>query len=344
MPKILFLTLHRPSRSPSQRFRFEQYIPYLEANGFRCYWSFLLNQKDDKEYYKHGNIISKADILIRSWNKRYKEIKRIEKYDLLFIQRECFMLGTSFFERQFSKHSKIIYDFDDAIWLKNVSEANKQFSFLKNPDKIASIIKISQLVIAGNKYLASYAKNFNNNVKVIPTTIDTSNHHAARKKHKNKHTIVIGWTGSNTTLKYLFLLNDTIKKLNKDKKIEFVVISDKKPNLDWMNLKFIPWNKKTEIEDLLRIDIGVMPIPNTKWAKGKCGFKILQYQALGIPPIASPIGVNSAIIQDGENGFLANTTEEWVEKISLLIEDAELRNKMGKKGRQTVEEKYSVEG
>ncbi|MFN7013942.1 MAG: glycosyltransferase family 4 protein [Bacteroidia bacterium] len=273
-----------------------------------------------------------------------KEIFTSNKYDIIFIQRECFMLGTSFFEKQFAKsRAKIIFDFDDSIWLQNVSEANKTFAWLKKPEKTSEIIRYSNLVFAGNNYLKEYALNFNKNILVIPTTIDTQEYFPKKKLKSGK--LTIGWSGSITTIQHFEYAVDFLLRLkNKyNEIIEIKVIGDANYKNEKLGVVGKAWNKETEIEDLQQFDIGIMPLPDDEWAKGKCGLKGLQYMALEIPTVMSPVGVNTEIIRDGENGFLAATEEEWIEKLSLLIESPDLREKLGKAGRKTVVEKYSVE-
>lgn len=344
MKKILFLTLHRPNRSPSQRFRFEQYVPYLQENGINCAFSYLLNETDDKIFYSKGNYLKKFLIVLKSFFKRYREFKKINQYDIVFVQRECFMLGTSYFEKKIVKKGvHLIFDFDDAIWLQNVSEANKTFVWLKNPKKTARIITYANTVIAGNQYLANYALDFNKNVFIIPTTIDTFYHQKKETSKNNK--VIIGWSGSVTTLKHFEYALPFLRKIkNKFKnQVEFKVIGDANYKNNELEIQGIAWNKQTEIQDLSYFDIGIMPLPNDEWAKGKCGLKGLQYMALEIPTIMSPVGVNAEIIQDGENGFLATTEQEWLAKLESLILSKELRKKLGKAGRKTVIDNYSVE-
>ena len=343
MPKILFLTVHRPDRSPSQRFRFEQYITFLNQNGFECTHAFLLDETSDKIFYSKGKILGKLRIVLNSFFKLWRLSSRANEYDFIFIQRETFMLGTSFFEKRFAKSkAKMIFDFDDSIWLLDVSNANKGFAWLKNPNKTAEIISVSDVVVGGNPYLCDYAKRFNENVKLIPTTIDTIEY--TNKGNKNT-SICIGWSGSLTTLKHFDHASPFLKKL-KEKygdKISIKAIGDANYRNEALNVISLPWKKENEVEELSTFDIGIMPLPDDKWASGKCGLKGLQYMALEIPTVMSPVGVNSEIIQDGVNGFLASTEEQWIEKLSRLIESKELREKMGKAGRKTVEEKYSIE-
>lgn len=171
--KVLFIVNNRKDRSPGQRFRFEQYLNYLEKNGYQCDFSPLLNEKDDKLFYSPGNYLQKVRILLKSYRIRFKNLRKASSYDIIFVFREALYTRSIYFEKQFAKRSKIIFDFDDSIWLQNVSEANKKFAFLKNAAKTKDIIKLSDLIFAGNEYLADYARQFNSNITIIPTTIDT---------------------------------------------------------------------------------------------------------------------------------------------------------------------------
>ena len=198
------------------------------------------------------------------------------------------------------------------------------------------------MVFVGNTFLADYAKKYNNNVKVVPTTIDTD-YYTPKKLNHNKNKICIGWTGSLTTIKHLNTALPVLKAL-KDKyqeQIYFKLIADVPLINNLVEFKFCKWSKNQEVEDLSEIDIGIMPLPNDEWSKGKCGFKGLQYMALGIPAVMSPVGVNTEIIQDEVNGFLADKEDEWITKLSKLIESAHLREQLGEAGRKTVLERYS---
>ena len=346
MTKVLFIASHRAGRAPGQRFRLEQYFDFLEQNGYRCDLSYIISERDDRYLYKQGYYFHKFLILLKSVFKRYKDLRRANQYDIIFIHREAFLIGSTFFEKRFRKSkAKIVFDFDDSIFLRDTSDANKKFEWLKDPAKTAKIIAMSDMVFAGNQYLADYALKYNRNVKIIPTAINTTDVHKKSALVKNDDRICIGWTGSITTIKHFEYAIPVLKKLKEKYKERIVIklIGDDKYENKELGIKGIAWNKENEIQELSSFDIGIMPLPNDDWSKGKCGFKGLQYMALEIPPVMSPVGVNSEIIQDGINGFLADKEEEWIQKISLLIESKDLREKMGKAGRKTVVEKYSTE-
>ena len=343
--KALFICLHRPDRSPGQRFRFEQYLSYLDQHGYKCTHSHLLNEKDDKAFYAKGKFAKKTSIYLKTLMKRTGNLLDMNSYDIIFIFRDALMTGSTFFEKQFSRSkAKIIFDFDDAIWLQlNVSEANKKLKFLKNAEKTSTIIGLSDLVFAGNQYLKEYAAQYNNNIVIVPTTIDTDQY-VPQKKKTGASKICIGWSGSFSTIVHFALAIPALKRI-KDKygdRVTFKIIGDANYYCKELDTQGVPWIAATEVEDLSEIDIGVMPLPDDEWAKGKCGLKGLQYMALNIPTLMSPVGVNSEIIQHGVNGFLPSTEDEWVEDISRLIESKEYREKIGSAGRQTVIDRYSV--
>ena len=344
MPKILFLTLHRKGRSPGQRFRHEQYLDYLESEGFEISYSPMLNERQDKIFYGSGKTLLKVGVGISALLKRIKDVFRANRFDYIFIYRDAFFFGT-FFEWLFKKSkAKLIFDFDDSIWLQDKNPNQSFFQKLKNPEKTGKIISFCELTIAGNDYLANYARNHTNNITIIPTTIEL-NEYVRVDSEKSHPGVCIGWSGSFSTIKHFESALEPLRKI-KDKysdRVYFKVIGDGNYKNEELNIQGLSWKSETEVHDLCEIDIGIMPLPDDDWSKGKCGLKGLQYMALEIPTIMSPVGVNSDIIQDGENGFLAGPSEEWVEKLSLLIENADIRKKVGAAGKKTVENDFSVE-
>lgn len=344
--RILFIAAHRPDRAPGQRYRFEQYFNHLTANGFTCELSYFITEADDKLLYASGNYFKKALIQWRSIRKRKQDVERLKKgeFDLVFIYREALLTGSIRFEKAFKKtKTKIIYDFDDAIWHLDVSNANQRLSWLKRPQKTHTLFRLADLIFAGNSYLAEYARRYNKEVRIIPTTIDTD-FHRPDPSRRNKDVLTIGWSGSITTIKHFESALDCLRIIKRKygDRICFAVMGDAGYSNSELGIQGIAWSSQTEVDTLNTFDIGIMPLPDDEWAKGKCGLKGLSYMALEIPTIMSPVGVNTAIIQDGENGFLASTLEEWVEKISKLIESEELRQYLGKEARKTVLERYSV--
>lgn len=345
MKKILFIASHRLNRSPGQRFRWEQSLPYLRENGFQCDFEYMISPEDDKTFYSPGNFLKKGMIFLKCWIKRYQDTIKAKNYDVVFVQREAFMTGSVYFEKRFKRSgAKFVFDFDDSIWLQNVSEANKTFAFLKDASKTSKLIAMSDRVIAGNEYLAQYARQFNKNVEIIPTTIDTEEY-KPEKKQRNANKVTIGWSGSITTIQHFKFAIPFLEKI-KEKygdRVEIKVIGDGNYINEKLGIKGIAWNKERELIELNSFDIGIMPLPDDEWAKGKCGLKGLQYMVLEVPTIMSSVGVNCDIIEDGVNGYLAAEESDWIDKISRLIESAELRSQIGRTGRRTVIDHYSIQ-
>lgn len=343
--KILFIVPYPVAQSPSQRFRFEQYFTALAEQQANYQVRPFLNRNHWRIFYSKGNSLLKLWCLMSGFASRMAVLFAVPRYDFVFLHREAAPIGPPIFEWVIAKvlRKKMIYDFDDAIWLTDKKHESWVEKGLRWRSKVASICKWSYKVSAGNAYLAEYAKNFNKNVVINPTTIDTENVHTVVAKPKSTDGIVIGWTGSHSTLKYLEGMEYVLANIEHNfPSVFFCVIADKAPQLKLKRLEFRPWSFETEIEDLARFNIGLMPLPDDAWAKGKCGFKALQYMAVEIPTVASPVGVNTSIINSGVNGFLASNSAEWETLLTSLIENEDLRRKLGREGRLTVEQHYSV--
>ena len=344
MPNVLILCAHRPKRSPSQRYRFEQYLPFLEKNGFNFKFSYLLSEKNDELFYSKGNFLKKVFILINSVFIRLNDSFQFKKYDIIFIQREASFLGTSYFEkRAFRSGAYVIFDFDDSIWLADTSPGNKKWEWIKKPEKFFENVSNAHCVIAGNAYLAEKARPSNKNTIIIPTTIN-SDWHTPKKEHRDKKLITIGWSGSISTIKHFELLVPVLLKLQEKypNQLRFKVIGNKYYKNSLLHAESVEWKENTEVNELNSLDIGLMPLPDDEWANGKCGLKGLSYMACGVATVMSAVGVNKDIIKNGVNGFLVTTDEEWFTVLSSLIENPELRAEVGIKGRETVVKDYCV--
>ena len=344
MPRVLFVAAHRLNRAPSQRFRFEQYLSHFESDGIESVFSPLLSAADDRLFYGTSGFFAKAWILARGAVRRAKDVLRAAEFDAVFVQREAFFGGWPVFERAFKQTgTPLVLDFDDAIWLLDVSDANQRYGWLKRPQKTAEIARLAVLVIAGNSFLADYAKAHNPSVCLIPTTIDTQVYSKDRPRNRISP-VCIGWTGSTTTIKH-FHQSVPALQLLRDQwggRVRFRVIGDGSYRNEALGIVGEPWDASTEIQSLCGMDIGIMPLPDDDWSRGKCGLKGLQFMALGIPVVMENVGANRDIVSDGINGFLASGKQEWVSKLSSLVASADLRERIGVAGRETVETRFSV--
>lgn len=343
MKKILFITPYPEGTAASQRFRFEQYYPLLKKNRFEITVSSFWSERMWAIFYENGHFFRKAVFLIGSLFKRMLLLFTVGKYDYIFIHREVSPVGPPLFSWFASRvlKKKIIFDFDDAIWLPNYSYYNRWFSFLKNYSNTKRLCRWAHKVSCGNEYLQDFAKTYNDNTVLNPTTIDTENYHNKMKVYDLEKPLVIGWTGTHSTIKYLSEIVPILQELEKNFVFIFQVISDEKPEFNLNSLEYVQWKKETEIDDLLKIDVGIMPLIENEWSKGKCGFKALQYMALGIPAIVSPVGVNRQIVNQS-NGFVCHNKEEWKQLLVQLLSEKSILTSFSEKTRKTVEENYSV--
>jgi len=327
--RVLFIVPY-PTSGPSNRFRVEQYLPYLEGRRV----SYCLRPFCNPDFYlllrKRGHYFKKAYYLLVFLFSRFVDLLRVPYYDIVFIHREAFPAKDYIFEWLFRIFSRrLVYDFDDAI-------------FLKKPAKTRAIIRLSDHIIAGNGFLKSYAASLNNAVTILPTCIDTGRYRPIEKKCAGEK-IVIGWMGTATTSEYLGELRNVFKFiLDKYGNVEIRIVGGMSEGFLGPGLVYKNWFLDSEILDLQEFDIGIMPMPDSDWTKGKCAFKIIQYMAVGIPSVAAPVGMNLEVIRHGVNGFFASGEKEWIDRLSRLIEDAALRGEIGKNGRRTIEERYAL--
>ena len=320
----------------SSRYRTYQYLDYLKQQGFKTDVSPLLGDEYLKRLY-NGQKSSKFYFL-KTFMNRFFEIFKTKNYDLLVVEKELFPYIPPLLEHLLKiMNPNIIVDYDDAIF------ANYQNKFLLK-GKIPTVIGLSKAVNVGNRCLADYARKFNRNMNLIPTGVDIRRYRTKENYEIKNGKIVIGWIGTPMTTRYLFEIQEVLSKLSQ--KCPIILRCIGTPSdfvMNGINIENVRWNESTEIKGLLTFDIGIMPLTNDPFSRGKCGLKLIQYMACGIPSVASPIGANKDIIQDGVNGFLANAADDWIHKFSLLIEDQKLREKIGKEGRKTVEEKYTLQ-
>jgi glycosyltransferase involved in cell wall biosynthesis len=336
------LVPYPPDTTPSQRFRIEQWMPHLKSLGVAVDLVPFADVELMQMLHKPGHQVAKALAGVSRFLHRFADAARTRQYDAVLIHRAACIAGPATVERLVTLLERpVIYDFDDAIFKLHTTEANRRFGWLKFPGKTRTICRISSHVVVGNGYLADFARRYNSHVTIIPTSIDTARYQPVKRRWSNDK-IVVGWTGSSTSQTHLELFAPMVRELLRRRDVEFRVISDREPVLPGVPYVWKPWSPETEVEDLSRFDLGIMPIPDDEWARGKCALKALQYMAIGVPAICSPVGANSEVIQHGENGLLAGSTDEWVSCFERLVDDAELRRRLGYNARLTVEREYSM--
>ena len=341
--RILALATHGEA-GPSTRFRVLQWTPYLEEAGFSLSVHAFFSAKMTVAFYQAGRPLAKLAAAASGALRRWATLARLaDQADILLIHREVFPLGRRPFWRVLERFpGPVIYDYDDAMFLPQRGDRSL-LGWLENVETPKAAMALSDVVLAGNEFLASYARQHARRVVVLPTCVDTAQF-APRPEARGTHgTPVVGWIGTYTASKYLLGLAPVLAAAARRVPFRLLVVGcHPVPSIPGVEVEQRDWSLAREIADFQRCDIGLYPLWNDTWAQGKCAFKAIQFMACGAPVVASDVGMNRELIEDGVNGFLASTPEAWVETLTRLLADAAQRQRMGLAARRTIEERYAV--
>ena len=339
--RVTFLVSAPPDRSPGQRFRFEQWLALLPEGAVESRVLGLFGESAYRRLYEPGGTLRKAVQCAAALGRRVLQVVEAQRADVVYLYREAFVFGPALLEPLLEHRVPVVFDFDDAIYLLDTSQANARVGrLLKDPGKVGRIIAGAAVTTVGNEHLAAYARGFSDRVRVIPTTLDVERYRP--QPHPPGELVRVGWSGSPTTSKYLRGIERPLRRMLAELPVELVVSGDPAFRLDGAErVRVVPWSPQTEIAQVGAFDIGLMPLPDDEWTRGKCGFKALLYMALGVAPVVSPVGVNTSIVTDGHNGLWAADEQEWFDAVATLVGDEQLRRRLGAAGRETVVERYS---
>lgn len=333
---------------PSSRLRVYQYLPLLREHGIEgTVLPALPDPWFSQVYYSKSRWIKflhfGSEVL-----SAFGRAHRSRSYEVVVIQKGIALSNFRGLERFFvSGGTRVLFDLDDAVYHMNLVEFRwPLLRALQDPEQTAKLSSRCAAVIAGNRYLKSLALRYNPNVFVLPTPVDTDRICPERSRGGARREITIGWLGVPSGLAHFSLLRDALKEISRRFPVVLKVVS--RPNgalldLPGVRVEWIPWSYGRESVDLNSFDIAINPMVDDHWGKGKCSLKLLQYMAAGLPTVSSRAGMNCDVIEDGVDGFLAGAREEWVEKLSRLIEDESFRKQMGERARGKVVRDYSLE-
>lgn len=346
MKKLIFV-IPNPIESASERYRIYQFLPYLERAGFDCtvrpFATRALHRAIQAE-----RLAPKLLLAPFCYLRRMLELGALSKYDVVVVHRSIFPFPWPAVEEMLiRRHAKVIFDFDDAIHIGHRDTTTTKYPWiykLKYGPGVNGMLSHCTHVIAGNRTLAEHALQFNSQVSIVPTVVDLGQY-TYRPPPVQEDTITIGWIGSRSTSPYLLEIEPVLQRLSEAHpgKIRFRLYGDPRRKLNLPNFESLPFSLASEIEDLQTIDIGIMPVPDNDWTRGKCAFKAIQYMALGIPTVISPVGMAADLVQHNVNGFWAQTPEGWFEALNLLVTDTRLSRRFAEEGRKTVVERYSLQ-
>lgn len=328
-PRILFLVSGK--NVPSTRYRVLPYLPHLRASGYTCDVAYSFPEK----YGEFKLLGWRGSQILKQLTRRFQLLQaKLKNYDILFVEREIFDLPTWDMEQKFrAAIPRMILDVDDAI-------------FLRYPDKFAAIAGMSTLVLAGNRSLMREASKFCDQVALFPTVVETAEYDGIDCPAPPA-VPVIGWIGTESNVPFLETIQPALEKLAESELFVLRVITGERAAVECLansafQFEFRQWNSATAEREISQFTVGVMPLPDDHWQRHKCGFKLIQYMAAGVPAVASPVGVNSEIIQHGVNGYLATGEAEWCESLRVLLKNPELRNSLAEAGKNTIQSSYSV--
>lgn len=343
--RIAALVPHFLGTAPGQQIRIEMWEKYLKEAGWEIEFFPFENEGLNEILYESGNHLSKATHIIECYQRQLSRVWKKFSSDVILIHREASLIGPSFLERLAARQKiPIIYDIDDPVFLPYVSPTNGWLSLLKFSKKTHKLFKLSEQIIAVNKTIGDYAAKYNPNVSVIPNCVDMEQYTPGKRKElSNGENVRLVWSGSLSTMPNLMEIVEPLKRLQLEHEQPLLVIGQGEANLKGVRVEMRQWSAATSVRDLQDGDIGLLPLLDLKWNHWKYFFKAVQYMAVGIPVVARRIGSNSEIIQDGVNGFLVETPDEWYDRLKLLVTNHELRLKMGNAARQTAVEKFSLQ-
>jgi glycosyltransferase involved in cell wall biosynthesis len=340
---LLALVPYPLGTTPSQRFRLEQWAPLLERDyGIRVRWSPFASPGLGALLARPGQVATKAARMALATAARVPEVLRARRYDAVLVHRAVCLAGPAFLERLLAASGPpLLFDFDDAIWLRHTSGANALFDRLKFPGKTATLCRLAARVVVGSDYLAGYARQHSARVDVVPTSIDTAAYEVRDRPPADR--VVVGWTGSATSMTHLEANAALLRRLIATRPVEIRVLSTREPVLPGVPVVFRHWTPANEVEEIRAFDVGIKPMPDDEWARGKCPMKELQYLALRIPAVCSAVGGSREAVRHGDNGYLVSTEDEWMDALVRLIDDPALRRRLGAAGRATVLDRYASE-
>lgn len=337
--RILALTKYGP-QAASTRQRLLQFAPYLADHGIEIEARPLLDDGYVRALAK-GERFSRRRVLA-SYARRLAILASANRYDLIWVHFEAFPYAPAFLERLLGFVGRpVVVDFDDAIFHMYDRHSSSLVRSLLGR-KLQPLLRLATAVTVGNSYLESYVGKFNRDVTVIPTVVDTERYTPKRKELIGQP-LVIGWIGSPSTWPYVERVLPYILPRVNEAGAVFRAVGAGPAAMKWDLVEAREWSEEGEIDEVRQMDIGIMPLPEEDWAKGKCGYKLIQYMACGLPTIASPVGVNTKIVAHGETGFLASDAKAWCDALDRLLGDRELRAKMGARGREVAVNRYSLQ-
>ena len=340
--KVVAIVPYQADFCAGQRFRIELWARHLKERGIEVEYYPFATHALTEVLYSPGRMWQKAGLLARCYVEQLRRVLSVSRPDVFYIYREAALVGPALIESFVSRLGvPVIYDLDEPLFVPYVSPRNGQLNKLKFFSKVNKLFAMSDHVLAVNEAIAEHARRYARRVSVVPMAVDTERYSPAPEGRQLAPPRIC-WVGTFTNQPNVELIAEPLSRLQREREAVFRVIADEPLELDGVDVEFIKWSFEREVPLLHECQIGVVPVMPSGWAPWKFFFKLIQFMSLGLPVVATPIGSNLEIIEDGVNGFLAKDAGEWHDRLGRLLDDAELRRRMGAAARRTAEAKFSL--
>ena len=344
--RVLVLTPYPYGTTAGPRSSFELWEPVLRRAGISFDYAVFETERLHRILYAHGHSAQKTLEMMRAYVQFIPKVRHLDEYDAVLVNREATLIGPAIVERWVTRHGKpLIYLLDDPLYIPYRSPANGWLSYLKFFGKVKTLCRSSAVVLANSPSHCAFARRYNANVWQIPSLVDGELYTGWKPRQTNAtpDRIRVGWSGSPSTIANLQVIRRPLRALSARADVEVVMIGADDFGLPELPHTKVRWRAATEVEDLRRLDVGLVPVPLTRWTPHKFYLKLIQYMALGIPPVATPLGSNATVITDGETGFLARDDAEWERTVGRLVRDAELRERIGQRAAALAHKRFTLQ-
>lgn len=342
--KIAAIVPYHTDFCAGQRFRIELWARLLGERGIEIEYFPFASPSLTGTLYNPGQNFRKASEMLRCYWEQLSHVLRAKRPDAVYIYREAALIGPAWIERLTKRwNAPIIYDIDEPLFVPYVSPRNGRLNQLKCFSKVKTLFEMSDHVLAVNRAIGDYAEQFSRRVSIVPMAVDVERYKPAMNGNGNQlEQPRVAWVGTLTNQPNLELLTEPLSRLTQSHNVVLRIIADEPMKLEGVETEFIPWAYDIEVPRLQECMVGLVPVKPSVWSPWKFFFKLIQYMSLGMPVVATPTGSNLEIIKNGVNGFLADSSDEWYERIKTLVENPELRREMGARARETVEAEFSL--
>ncbi|GMR22239.1 MAG: glycosyltransferase family 4 protein [Acidobacteriota bacterium] len=342
--RVAALVPYHQDYCAGQRFRVETWARHLQPRGISFSFLPFASPELTSVLYERGHLLTKAVALARCSVEQTARVLRESRPDVVYIYREASLVGPALIERLTRRwRAPIVYDLDEPLFMSYVSPSNGRLSALKWFSKTDDLIRMSDQVWVVNRAIGDYASRFSRRVEIVPMAVDTERYMPAPPLAADAP-LRVGWVGTRTSQINLEAVVEPLARLHQSHGAMLSVVADQPLSFDGVPVEFVPWSWEGEVASMHKCQIALVPVKPDSWSPWKFYYKLVQCMSMGIPVVASPIGSNLEIVEDGRTGFLADTPDDWYDRLRRLADDPELRRAMGAAARRVVEERFSLEG